>query len=373
MTASLLQINPLENAPLGAKVTLPSDVTDPSKLREEDFQTLLRALKTYQVLVIPGQKNLSPKSQYELTKRCDPTCQGNYGHSKEFRHEKSVLRADGVTVPTQPQVQVLGQGHHHEHEGMMLIDLKHPSHVTFHKDPLSIEEIAKGDTRYYRWHIDSALYGLSPPVVTTLLGINCPNPEKRQRIRYDDGSGHTKNSAQAATAFISGENAFNLLSDEDKELALGAIVEYAPHPYIFISNAKAHSTGLTMISENKELSFDELPPWEPSKVKRLPMVWTNPVTGKHHLQIHGACVYKIETADGKVYTLEKARELTYRLMRPAIDPENVYTHDWNEGDLVMFHNQGVWHSVTGEFDDKGKRLMHQCNIASGFDPVCRKD
>lgn len=40
----------------------------------------------------------------------DPTCDGAYGHSKEFRHDKSVLRRDGVSVPSQPQVQVLGQG-----------------------------------------------------------------------------------------------------------------------------------------------------------------------------------------------------------------------------------------------------------------------
>lgn len=42
---------------------------------------------------------------------------------------------------------------------------------------------------------------------------------------------------------------------------------------------------------------------------------------------------------------------------------------------MLFFNRGVWHSVTGEFKGLGsdgmdeRRLMHQCNIASGLDPV----
>lgn len=370
--AETLTFTPIPDAPLGAVVTLPSGVTDPSLLNDDDFKALKDALLTYSVLVIPGQENLSPSSQYQLTKRMDPTCEGSYGHSKEFRHDNSVLKRDGVSVPSQPQVQILGQGTFKNHCGHESINLVHPTSFTFHKNTLTDEEVQNNYTRFYRWHIDSALYGLSPPLCTTLLGIHVPESTKKQKIKYEDTNEEIE-IAQAGTAFFSGARAFELLSDEDKEMALNTIVEYAPHPYIFISPAKATSDGLTMVSEGKEMPLDQLPEWEESKVKKLPMVWTNPVTGRHHLQIHGCCVYRMHRGDGTVLELEEARKEAYRLLRPAISPKNIYVHSWKKGDLAIFHNQGVLHSVTGQFAPGETRLMHQCNIASGVDPVTIKN
>jgi alpha-ketoglutarate-dependent taurine dioxygenase len=48
-------------------------------------------------------------------------------------------------------------------------------------------------------------------------------------------------------------------------------------------------------------------------------------------------------------------------------PNYIYTHDWQEGDLVIFHNQGVWHTITGQLEGS-KRLMWQCTMASGTPP-----
>ncbi|KAF5102156.1 hypothetical protein D0Z03_000467 [Geotrichum reessii] len=358
----------IESAPFGAVITLPEGVTDPSTLSDKDFDELKKILLTNLVIVIPNQENLPASSQYHLTRRFDPSCEGAYGHAKEFRHEKSVLRRDGKSVPSQPQVQILGQGTFKNHAGLENVTLRHPTHDDFHKDVLSQQDQEAGYTRFYRWHIDSALYGLSPPLCTTLLGIDVPPTTKTQKIRYEDTKEEIE-IAQAGTAFLSGAIAFDLLSDEDKEIALGTTVEYAPHPYIFISPAKATSDGLTMVSEGKETPLDQLPEWEESKVKKLPMVWTNPVTGKHHLQVHGCCINKLHRADGTVIELEEARKEVHRLMRPAIAPKNIYVHNWNKGDLAIFYNQGVLHSVTGHFTDGEKRLMHQCNIASGIDPI----
>lgn len=363
-----LEFTPIPSSLLGATVTLPAGITDPSKLNDTDFKSLKEALFTYGILVIPGQEKLAASSQYELTKRMDPTCDGGYGHSKEFRHEQSVLKRDGLSVPDQPQVQILGQGTFKDHCGIDSITLRHPTHVDFHRDPLSQEKIDDGYTRFYRWHIDSALYGLSPPVCTTLLGIHVPESTKTQKIRYEDTNEEIE-IAQAGTAFFSGADAFDLLSEKDKKTALGTIVEYAPHPYIFISPARATSDGITMVSEGKETGLDKLPEWEQSKVKKLPMVWTNPITGRHHLQIHGCCVYRLHRDDGAILELEEARKEAHRLLRPAISPKNIYVHAWKKGDLAIFHNQGVMHSVTGQFSQGETRLMHQCNIASGIDPI----
>ncbi|GEQ67602.1 hypothetical protein JCM33374_g1267 [Metschnikowia sp. JCM 33374] len=392
MSNTELVITPAANG-FGCTIELPNyAANDPSQLNEEDFKKLYEATLTYLVIVLPGLQELSPKSQYLLTKRFDPSIPepkdtegAGYGHGKEFRHTQSVLRKDGTSVKSQPQVQILGQGtfgvgepgNDNDEE----ISLTHPSHTTFHKDPLTEDQIKNNhQTRFYRWHIDSALYGLSPPLITTLLGIKVPPATQTQVIDYDDGSGEKLSLTQGATCFVSGAAAFDRLSEEEKEFALNTTVEYAPHPYIFISPAKAEKDGLTMVSEGLENKFSDLPEWEESKIKKLPMVWTNPVTKKHHLQVHGCCLYKLHTKKGdQTETLElvDARKKVRSLMRPAISPENVLAHSWKEGDLVIFFNRGVWHSVTGEFKavNNGvdeKRLMHQCNIASGADPITVK-
>lgn len=385
----VLEVTPLSTTPFGCTIKLPQYCkNDPANLHDDDFKLLFNAVHEHLVVVIPGQAELAPKSQYLLTKRFDPSIpepkdnSGGYGHGKEFRHTQSVLRKDGTSVKGQPQVQILGQGVFEAdepgNENGASILLTHPSHTSFHHDPLTEDQIVKEkQTRFYRWHIDLALYDLLPPMVTTLLGIKVPPTTQTQTIDYADGSGDKLELTQGATCFISGAQAFDRLSPEEKQFALATTVEYAPHPYIFISPAKATKDGLTMVSEGKEHSFDELPEWEESKIKKLPMVWTNPVTKKQHLQVHSCCLYKLHTkaADGSVTTLElkEAREKAHSLMRPAIAPKNVLAHAWSQGDLVVFFNRGVLHSVTGEFKgvDQGKderRLMHQCNIASGIEP-----
>ncbi|CAI5756747.1 unnamed protein product [Candida verbasci] len=387
MHQDTITINPLESTHFGCSISLPNYCqNDPANLNNEDFKKLNEAVHKYLVVVIPNQAELKPSSQYLLTKRFDPSIpeakdsSGGYGHGKEFRHSQSVLKKDGCSVKSQPQVQILGQGkleaNEEGNENGETINLTHPSHTTFHHTPLTEEEIKNKQTRFYRWHIDSALYDLSPPMVTTLLGIKVPPTTQYQTIKYDDGS--ELKLTQGATCFVSGAQAFKNLSEEDKQFALNTIVEYAPHPYIFISPAKATSDGLTMVNEDKEMRFEDLPEWEESKVKKLPMVWTNPITKEHHLQVHGCCLYNLhtKTEDGtKTLGLKESREKVRKLMRPSISPDQVLAHSWKQGDLVLFFNRGVWHSVTGEFKGQGtngqdeRRLMHQCNIASGIDPI----
>ena len=373
MTSDTIKVTPLQGRKLGAQITMPSYTTDPSKLNESDFKQLKKALLEHSVLIIPGMEGLKPESQHALNVRFDPSSATNYGHKEELFHSsKSILAKDGKCVPRRPEVMMVGNGSFGAgHEGMKEFTLEHPTHKTFHKQLLTNDEMANKQTRFYRWHIDAALYELSPPVVTTLLGLIVPPSNDRQTIIYED-TNESIDIAKGATAFASGKVAFDLLSKDQQEQALNTIVEYAPHPYIYINDCKATSDGLTIVSEEpgKEASLDSLPEWEESKIKRLPLVWTNPETGNHHLQVHCCCVYKLlDATTGKtIADLKEAREIVHKMMRPAISPENIYCHAWNQGDLCIFHNRGVIHSVTGELDPSEKRLMHQCNIASGSDP-----
>jgi alpha-ketoglutarate-dependent taurine dioxygenase len=184
-------------------------------------------------------------------------------------------------------------------------------------------------------------------------------------VRYDDGTGDELDVALGTTAFVSGQNMYDILSEEDKKFVQEAKVEYSAHPYVWMSPAKSRADGLGMISEGLELPDSELPPINQKDIKILPMCFKNPVTGKLALQIHPSAIKAIHLPNGEVMTdLKEVRELVHRLQRPGIAPQFVYPHDWEEGDLVLFNNQGVLHTVVGAFTPEEKRLFRQCNMAS---------
>lgn len=185
---------------------------------------------------------------------------------------------------------------------------------------------------------------------------------------------------------VPGTNMFNILSPELKSLAVRARVQYAPHPYVWMSPAKAMSTGLGIESDGLELDKEELPQWHESKIKKLPILWKNPHTGELHFQVHpcGAEILHVDPLpenytgdrskalypDGAVLTdLKEVRELLYKMQRPAIAPKYVYPHDWKQGDLAIFHNRGVLHTVVGAFKPEEVRSFWQCNLASGETPA----
>ena len=118
---------------------------------------------------------------------------------------------------------------------------------------------ASGLTRFYRWHIDAALYELHPPKVTTLLAIKVPEA-RRQTVVYDDGSGDTLDVTLGTTAFVSGAQAFARLSPAERAWALKTKARYAPHPYVWMRNARARSNGLGLVSERRELRAASCPP-----------------------------------------------------------------------------------------------------------------
>jgi alpha-ketoglutarate-dependent taurine dioxygenase len=364
MAVKTLELKPLP-VPANSAVDfgVQIDNIDVENLSDADFAAIREALYNHHVVVLKNQSGLSPKAQFELTRRFDPASE-NYGHGKTLDAKRSVLHPDLKTIPHQPQVQVIGNGFYEEYEGLKNITLKHPHHKTFHKDAIPEEDDLKY-TRFYRWHIDAALYALNPPKVTSLLAVNVP-AGRRQTVRYDDGTGDELDVPLGTTAFVSGQRMYNLLSEEDKEFVRTAKVEYAPHPYIWMSPAHSRSDGLGMISEGLELPNSELPPVNEADIKILPMVWKNPVTGNLSLQIHPSAIKAIHLPDGKVMTdLKEVRDLVHRLQRPGIAPKYVYAHDWAEGDCVLFNNQGVIHSVVGAFTPEEKRLFRQCNLASG--------
>jgi xanthine dioxygenase len=365
---SRITVHPV-TPPKGSNIDFAAELrnADLENISEVDFDVIRRALYEHQVIIFKGQQNLPPKAQYELTRLFDPEVTA-YGHGKTLDTKKSILHPDLKTIPHQPQVQVIGNGPVAEFEGLQNITLKHPHHKTFHKHAIS-EEDDRDNTRFYRWHIDAALYDLNPPRVTSLMAVQVPKTEY-QNLRYDDGSNDDLQVPRGSTAFVSSYRMYDILSEQDKEFARTTKVQYAPHPYVWMSKAKSKSDGLGMVSEGLELPYSELPPIDESKVKILPMCWRNPVTGKLALQVHPSAVEKLHLADGTIIDdLAEVRDIVHRLQRPGIAPELVYPVDWEAGDLALFDNHGVLHSVTGSFTPEEVRIFRQCNLAASEEPL----
>ncbi|KAL5533771.1 hypothetical protein ACEPAG_231 [Sanghuangporus baumii] len=355
----------------------------PGELTEEQFKEIQQLLYKHGAILF-RDADLSPEQQFALTKAFDPTCE-TYGHgnNKTGKEVKSVLHPDLKTIPHVPQVQLIGNGVVYNHEGLAEAKLKHPSHTTFHKTRISPEDEKKGYTRFYRWHIDAALYDLNPPKVTTLYGIEAPQGDP-QVVRYDDGTGDELPVPLGTTAFVDGKTMFDILLPELKSVAVRTRVRYAPHPYVWMATARSNSLGLGMETEGLEMKLDELPPWDESKIKVLPMLWKNPVTGNLHLQVHPSAIQELlidplpegAKREGALYPdgarltdLKEVRDLVYRMQRPAIAPSLVYPHDWKPKDLVIFHNRGVLHTVVGAFKPDQVRVFHQCNLAASDEPA----
>ncbi|KAH7076971.1 hypothetical protein BKA63DRAFT_294012 [Paraphoma chrysanthemicola] len=362
-TTSSITVHKIEPQP-GSTFDFGAEIrgADLENITESDAEIIIRALYENQVVLFRNQQKLSPKAQYELTRLFDPSATG-YGHGKTLDAKRSILHPDLKTVPHQPQVQIIGNGPVDEFEGLKNITLKHPHHRTFHQEAISDAD-DRDNTRFYRWHIDAALYDLEPPKVTSLLAVKVPKTEY-QTLRYDDGTGDEVRLSRGSTAFVSSYKMFDLLSEQDKELARTTKVQYAPHPYIWMSPCKSRSDGLGLISSDLELPAEQLPPVDASKIKVLPMCWKNPVTGQLALQVHPSAVQALHLADGTIIdNLAEVREIVHRLQRPGIAPELVYAVDWEEGDIALFNNRGVLHTVTGSFLPEEVRIFRQCNMAA---------
>jgi xanthine dioxygenase len=114
------------------------------------------------------------------------------------------------------------------------------------------------------------------------------------------------------------------------------------------------------------------------------MVWKNPLNpSRPFLQVHGCCVYKLTTRNPQtgeetvIDDVEEVRKIVYNMQKKIYAAKHIYAHRWIEGDLVIFHNRGVMHSITGQLeqhDAKDKqRLLWQCTMTSGAPPKPFRD
>jgi len=94
-----------------------------------------------------------------------------------------------------------------------------------------------------------------------------------------------------------------------------------------------------------------------------PVVRTHPVTGRKslYLGMHTSHIEGMPEAEGKA--------LLDSLLEQATRPEFIYTHQWREGDLVMWDNRSLLHRALANYEmDQHPRVLHR-TVVRGTRPI----
>ena len=121
-----------------------------------------------------------------------------------------------------------------------------------------------------------------------------------------------------------------------------------------------HSVERSQYYVTPEMSYREITFWQKSPTKTCPLVWTHQ-SGRKSLLLGATADYVIGMA------VEESRALLARLRDWATQPQYVYRHEWQIGDLLIWSNTGTMHRVLPYSADSG-RLMHR-TVLAGEEPL----
>jgi alpha-ketoglutarate-dependent taurine dioxygenase len=173
------------------------------------------------------------------------------------------------------------------------------------------------------WHMDG-LTSDAPPPKATLLSARRPATKGGQ------------------TEFASTVTAYESLPADDKKEIAGLRGVH--------SISAAIRGAFDYASKEERARLDAV-----AHVREHPLVWKQK-SGRTSLVIG-------ESADRIVdMPLANGRALLARLLEWTVQPDFVYRHAWQEGDLVMWHNYGVLHRVL-PYDGASGRIMHRTSLA----------
>ncbi len=176
------------------------------------------------------------------------------------------------------------------------------------------------------WHFDGSLQPY--PNLATLL----------RAVQLSETGGETE--------FCNTYAAYDDLPPADKELIAELRV--------------VHSAERSQYYVRPEMSYDEIVFWQKSPTKACPIVWTHQ-SGRKSLLLGATADYIVG------YSVEESRALLARLRDWATQPQYVYQHQWQPGDLLIWDNTGTMHRALPYAIDSG-RLMHR-TILAGEEPL----
>jgi alpha-ketoglutarate-dependent taurine dioxygenase len=121
-----------------------------------------------------------------------------------------------------------------------------------------------------------------------------------------------------------------------------------------------HSIETIERAARRDFTDEDVAGWRTRPVRSHPLVWAH-ASGRKSLVLGATASY----VDGM--GAEESRALLDRLQAWATQPQFVYEHEWEIGDLVIWDNTGTMHRVIPYSPDSG-RLMHRTTLI-GEEPL----
>jgi len=188
-------------------------------------------------------------------------------------------------------------------------------------------EIAEYQKGSIFWHIDTAT-----SAVPTKASILSP------RVLSETGGD---------TEFANTYAAYEDLPDKEKD---------------YLQTLKVvHSTEAGQRLVNPWPTYAKLKQWQSIPTATHPLVWTHR-SGRKSLVLGATASHIVDME------LDEGRALLCRLNEWATQPQFVYRHKWQMGDLVMWDNTGVMHRAMPYPEDSGRR-MHRTTLV-GEEAIC---
>ena len=249
--------------------------------------------------------------------KTDPETLGNGAHAAELRElleQRGVLIFRNIGLTDEQQLAfsaTLGEVVRHGERSPI-------QKITLDADVDAAAEYLKGSLF---WHIDGATEGA--PNFAALLGA--------RRLPPSGGETEFANTYAAWEA---------LPEDEKAQLEKLRVV---------------HSFEAAQRVVYPQPSYQQVKAWQDHhRPKSQPLVWTHQ-SGRKSMVL--GCTADYVEGMG----LEEGRLLLARLLSWSTQPQFVYTHTWQEGDLLIWDNTGTMHRVQPY--DPSARLMHRTTLA----------
>lgn len=177
------------------------------------------------------------------------------------------------------------------------------------------------------WHIDRTDSDV-PPFITMLNAKRLP-----------DTGGDTQ--------FANTYAAYEALPEADKQLIENMkVVHRVSDSFRFVENA----------------TEEQRAAWNAHDPKQHPLVW-------RHRDGRKSLILSTSGAEVVGMPKDEGGALLDRLMDFATQPQFVYTHQWQLGDIVMWDNTGTMHKAK-HYDEESGRLLHRTTVLGDepFDP-----
>jgi taurine dioxygenase len=190
------------------------------------------------------------------------------------------------------------------------------------------------------WHSDLS-YKKEPSMLSALYAVEVP-------VRNGKALGDTQ--------FASTTAAYTALPEEMKQ-KLQALKNV--HSYVFYraknrqAQKEEQARGGRVVTEY-ELSEQQL---QSVPEVEVPLLRTHPVTKRKGLFVNEA-----HTARIAGLAREESDALLEQLYQHIVQPEFIYTHHWQPGDLLMWDNCAVQHKATFDYDLPLRRLMYRTTV-----------